>query len=138
MSTNYYTVKRCDHCEHEERLHIGLSACGWCFALCIHPDEGMRSLDDWRKLWNEPGRVIRDEYQTILTPVEMEAQIVERGSRDTSKVPMGYDSWGHFHSMNGSEPGPQGLLRHALGGKYSSSCIGHGPGPYDYITGDFS
>ena len=142
MGTNYYlsSSDRCTHCGHDagEELHIGKSSGGWCFSLHVIPNRGINSLDDWRKLWNEPGRVIRDKYQTILTPVEMEAQIVERGSRDTSKVPMGYGSWDHFHSMNGSEPGPQGLLRHALGGKYSSSCIGHGPGPYDYITGDFS
>ena len=114
MSTNYYTVKRCDHCEHEERLHIGLSAGGWCFALCIHPDEGIRSIDDWRKrLESLPeGTTIVDEYDNPVTLPELLTVITER-------------KW----------PFPTGLRRAKIDGE---RCIGHGEGTWDIHVGDFS
>jgi hypothetical protein len=39
-----------------------------------------------------------------------------------------------FHRDNESVEGPNGLLRAAIGG----SCIGHGEGTWDLITGEFS
>lgn len=142
MGTNYYlsSDQLCSHCGHDsgEELHIGKSSSGWCFSLHVIPEQGINTLDDWRKLWTAPGRVIRDEYKRILTPKEMESEILERGRGDFPKAPFGYSTWEAFHLDNGSEPGPNGLVRHKLGGKYSSQCIGHGPGPYDYITGEFS
>jgi hypothetical protein len=37
--------------------------------------------------------------------------------------------------VNYSERGPNFLLRHRVNGRH---CIGHGPGTYDYIAGEFS
>lgn len=140
MGTNYYlsSSDRCTHCGHDagEELNIGKSSGGWCFSLHVIPDRGINSLDDWRKLWSEPGRVIRDEYQKVLTPAEMEDVILNR-SRSSTKIPLGYDSWDAFHRDNDSEPGPNGLLRHKCPGRYKI-CVGHGDGTYDYMTGDFS
>lgn len=113
MSTNYYTVKRC--------------AGGWCFALCIHPDEGIRSLDDWRKrLESLPeGVSIVDEYDRPVTTEEMLKEITDR------YWPM------RGFACTGREgvSGPNGLRRAKIDGE---RCIGHGEGTWDLHVGDFS
>jgi len=52
MGTNYYLVKNerppCPCCERtyvQERLHIGKSSGGWCFALHVIPEMGMLLID---------------------------------------------------------------------------------------------
>jgi hypothetical protein len=40
MGTNYYLVNK----ETDERLHIGKSSGGWCFALRVHHDRHIDSL----------------------------------------------------------------------------------------------
>ena len=124
MSTNYYTVKRCGHCNHEERLHIGKSSGGWCFALATHPDKGITSLDDWRRKLAEDGIVIEDEYGQDSTPSEMIAEITERvgsGRKYSDFAGMGVQ-------------GPNGLRRNTIDG---SHCIEHGPGTWDIMRGEF-
>lgn len=122
MSTNYYTVKKCNHCRHEERLHIGKSACGWCFALATHDD--ITSLDDWREQFEEPDVTIVDEYDRPVTPEEMFKIITERsGKGDWRGAP------GHF------QPGPNGLRRSLIDGEH---CIGYGTGTWDIMRGEFS
>lgn len=80
MSTNYYLTvsERCPHCNEvikEEELHIGLSAFGWAFSL--HGIRGKAStLAEWRNLFDQG--VIKDEYGTALTAVEMEEIITCR------------------------------------------------------------
>jgi len=111
MGTNYYlTEESCPHCGRSgERLHIGKSSAGWCFAL--HVTDDIKSLADWQALWSKPGAKIVDEYGDAFTPEAMLAGITER-------------SW------KGGEP-----RRHPLDG---SHCIGHGDGTYDLIPGEFS
>ena len=124
MGTNYYTVKRCGHCNHEERLHIGKSSGGWCFALATHPDKGITSLDDWRRKFAEDGIVIEDEYGQDSTPSEMIAEITERvgsGRKYSDFAGMGVQ-------------GPNGLRRNTIDG---SHCIEHGPGTWDIMRGEF-
>lgn len=115
MGTNYYLHEKhpetCPHCGHtpgHEPLHIGKSSCGWCFSLHVMPEEGLNTLDDWRRRWAKDGVVIKNEYGGAFTPAQMLEIITERGDA---------------------------LMRHTLDG---SHCIGHGPGSYDYITGWFS
>lgn len=65
MGTNYYLQEKppCDKCGREfERLHIGQSSAGWCFALHVIPELGINNLADWKKRWEEHPSVIRDEY----------------------------------------------------------------------------
>jgi hypothetical protein len=147
MGTNYYLHPRadCECCGRPfEPLHIGKSSRGWCFSLHVVPEEGINSLDDWRKHWNQPGAVIRDEYGDTVPIEKMESSITKRGrsgpdaswDRFGSGSPFSrYVNEEHFHFHNNSERGPNFLLRHKVDGRH---CIGHGPGTYDYIVGEFS
>ena len=146
MGTNYYLHPQadCKCCGRPfEPLHIGKSSYGWCFSLHVMPEEGINTLDDWSERWNRPGAFIRDEYGDTVTTAKMEATIAAR--YHPSKEQWDFDWWHnsfetyqseeHFHRSNHSERGPNFLLRHKVDGKH---CIGHGPGTYDYITGEFS
>lgn len=75
MGTNYYL-------EHETvpaRIHIGKSSYGWAFSLHIMPYGGINELEDWRKMWTQPGWLIVNEYGERKTPEEMEDVILNRG-----------------------------------------------------------
>lgn len=145
MGTNFYLhplVNVCEHCERgdqSEPLHVGKSSAGWCFALRVHPDNGINSLDDWRMRWAGDSVVIRDEYGTDVSPVDMERTITQRrffrdGESWDDKNWMGYADEADFHRKNESERGPHGLLRHRIG----RHCISHGDGTWDIMRGEFS
>ncbi len=144
MGTNYYLKENpkppCKCCKRPfERAtrHIGKSSMGWCFALHVYPEEGIRYLQDWIPLFSQPGYVIEDEYGKAVEPDEMLACIERRGQYrpDRSVVPHGYHSMQHFYDMNHAMPGPQGFLRAKI---MDGHCIGHGHGPWDFIVGEFS
>jgi hypothetical protein len=145
MGTNYYLHEKadCECCGRPfEQLHIGKSSGGWCFSLHVIPEEGINTIEDWIAKWSAPGVQIRNEYNDFVEPHEMLAVICDRrGSRhsgdgwDTDWWKWGYSSEEHFHSMNHSLRGPNGLLRHQVDGRH---CIGQGEGTWDYITGEFS
>jgi len=126
MSTSYYLVKglkECKHCGHEERvlLDIGQSSAGWCFALNIYPEiEKINNLDDWIELFeNFP---IEDEYGEKVSCAKMVRIIKDRSwlkKRTNIKK---------FHQENGSEDGPNNLVRWKIDGK---RCVGHGNGTWD-------
>ncbi len=112
MGTNYYLHRDCcPHCGRgDDRLHIGRSSAGWCFALHVDHEEGINSLDDWKAIWSLPNAKIIDEYGRQHTPEEMLATITERSH-------------------------PRGLSRHRVDMRH---CIGSGDGTYDLIPGEFS
>lgn len=141
MGTNFYlhTKPDCEHCgAKSEPLHIGKSSGGWCFSLHVIPEMGINTLDDWRKLWLEPGTRIEDEYGRDIGPDEMESIISKRhGGMSFDEMRwygVGYTGEADFHRRNYSMRGPNNLLRHRLG----DHCVGHGEGTWDYIVGDFS
>jgi hypothetical protein len=83
MGTNFYHYSEepdaCPHCgrsDKYEKKHIGKSSGGWAFSLCVHPLDGINSLDDWIALW-ESGYIL-DEYGDLVTPAEMLARITQR------------------------------------------------------------
>ena len=128
MGTNYYLkTEQCQCCGlHDERntMHIGKSSYGWCFSLHVGKwlndlEDGpeAHTLEDWQALWSRPGWVIMNEYDEVVTPEEMLRVITMRGGE-------------HGYCNDGVE-----LERHTIGGKH---CLGHGPGTYDYIAGEFS
>ena len=127
MGTNYYWHEKpkCEHCgRQDEGIHIGKSSAGWCFALRIHPYDGITDLPHWQERY-ATGE-IRNEYGELITPAEMTSVIVDR-------------SWPHRkdgfnYQQNHAEPGPNGLSRHSVG-RY---CAGHGAGTWDLIEGEFS
>lgn len=114
MSTNYYLFNKpdCECCGRPfEPLHIGKSSGGWCFTLHVMPNDNIHTLDDWRELWSQPGAFIRNENGEKVPIADMEHIITKREWRG------------------------QPLLRHTIDGVH---CIGHGPGTWDYIVGEFS
>lgn len=114
MGTNYYLYEKpaCKCCGREfDGQHIGKSSGGWCFALHVVPEDSIHTLDDWRALWSRPGSYIRNEYGNLVSIEDMEDTITNREWR------------GDF---------PR---RHDIDGRH---CLGHGPGTWDYITGEFS
>lgn len=130
MGTNYYLHQKppCECCGRSyEPLHIGKSSAGWCFALHVYPEMGIRTLDDWRALWTVPGTSITNEYGTPISIAEIEAIITVRQGKMHRELIM--DILARDEAM----PGPNELLRHT-----GSHCIGYGGGTWDYITGDFS
>ena len=137
MGTNYYLEAQspCECCGRPyQALHIGKSSAGWCFSLHVIPEEGIKTLDDWKKKWE--GKRIFNEYDDDVPPEEMLDTITNRAWKNGfRKIPFGYADWESFHIDNHSEPGPNGLLRHRLSDHH---CIGHGEGTWDYIIGDFS
>lgn len=137
MGTNYYLRSGiCEKCgRSDEEKHIGKSSAGWCFSLHIDPTEGIKNLGDWRTLFEDPGNVIFDEYGSEITIEEMLDTIINRGNEDETfeRRPAFYSSWDEFHSQNGSEFGPNGMLRHKIG----NHCTGHGDGTWDLIPGEF-
>ncbi len=138
MGMNYYLVPNCCvHCGRGDApIHIGKSSAGWCFSL--HVTDEYESLEYWILQFNSEGAKIVDEQGGIFTPNEMIRKITERrrpgGNDGTFPVPFGYESWEEFFEQNNAELGPNGLVRSRIGG----SCIGHGAGTWDLITGDFS
>jgi hypothetical protein len=145
MGTNYYLYPRadCECCGRPfEPLHIGKSSAGWCFSLHVIPEDGINGFESWQELWNRPGSVIRNEYNRELSVSEMEDEILNRSS--SSKTDWDSDWWrgpfdsysseASFHYRNNSERGPNFLLRHRIDSRH---CIGHGPGTYDLIVGEF-
>lgn len=140
MGTNYYlyrnTCKHCGRCDEHDKLHVGKSSGGWCFGLHVFDD--IKTLDDWKPLLEDPENEIRDEYGVKVEPAELLKIIAREGWDDrylNRKVPFGYDSWESFNRSSHCEPGPRGLVRAQVDGRH---CVGHGPGAWDYITGEFS
>ncbi len=137
MGTNYYVTEEepCDKCGRGgEMRHIGKSSAGWCFSLRVYPEDGIDSLDGWKKFW--VGKHIEDEYGNAVSEGEMLACITERERPDFDWdiAPPMHTSWEQFHAENGSERGPKGMVRYRI----DRRCIGRGEGTWDYFVEEFS
>jgi hypothetical protein len=134
MGTNYYWEPQppCPHCNREyERVHIGKSSSGWCFALHVADprhswDEHPKSLEEWQERWAS-GRIF-NEYGDQVTPERMLDIITNRSNGGRDPDP-------EWFRQNDTEPGPRGLIRCRIDGRH---CIGHGEGTYDLCVGEFS
>ncbi len=126
MGTNYYLHKPLG-----QKLHVGKSSGGWCFALHVI-ENGPRNLKDWTTLFKRPNKIV-DEYGRKISRKEMLSIITDRTWKKND-VPVGYKDWEDFHRYNYSEDGPNGLVRCKIDGR----CIGHEDGTWDLVTGDFS
>jgi hypothetical protein len=137
MSTNYYLYKNiCPCCgKGKDKLHIGKSAVGWCFALHIdnlycsdHNSEFPRSFKEWKTLFTDPHNKIFDEYEREVHYLTMIDIITDRKGR---KEPPNEK----FCLENQCEVGPRNLARC----KKNQYCIGNGgEETYDYCVGEFS
>lgn len=134
MGTNYYLLRDvCGHCLRErDRLHIGKSSVGWCFALHVEPGDAAhpQNLEEWRRAWSMAGAVIRNEYGDSISPAAMDEIVTKRGWEPGAEPNRkDFDYAGNY-----AQPGPRGLVRSAIG-RY---CVGHGDGTWDLIPGEFS
>lgn len=109
-------------------VHIGKSSAGWCFALHVVPDKGIKCLDDWKHKLNGFG-IIRDEYGRRISKKALLDNICNRSWQASKLISE------EFLLQNYAVDGPHGLLRAKIDG---ARCIGHGEGTYDYIIGEFS
>lgn len=131
MSTNYYWVPIWDFAgAGVNRKHIGKSSGGWCFGLCIYPDDGIWTLEDWIERWDTVGSLIINEYNEVMAPRAMYAEIAERAAFATYKWTEEYPR------LNHATQGPHGLLRHKI--EPHGLCVSHGPGTWDHMIGEFS
>jgi hypothetical protein len=148
MGTNYYLRKgEYDDLPEEfkacltkvpspAKLHIGKSSMGWCFSLRVHPTLGLNSLNDWLQYIPQMlngGWVLENEYREEVTMERLLKAIMERGFHgdevsNTKALIERASSDSFVH-------GPNGLARHKIDGK---NCVGHGPGTWDLILGEFS
>ena len=141
MGTNYYIrpqLEACEKCGHiagELEYHIGKSSMGWCFALHVIPDMGLNTWLDWKKFIQ--GKKIFDEYDREVGFEFLESVVTKRRGRpkNWNEVPAFYSSWEEFHERNHSVIGPNNLVRSKIDSRH---CVGHGPGTWDYIAGEFS
>lgn len=133
MGTNYYLCEKppCPHCGRPyERKHIGKSSAGWCFTLHVIPEEGINDLEDWQRIWAEPGAQITNEYGEAVSVDDMVKTVTARTWSSRDKMS------GGWYQDNYAQLGPNGLARHAIG--TVNGCIKHGAGTWDCIVGDFS
>lgn len=145
MGTNYYWYEKdtCKCCGRDyDPKHIGKSSIGWCFGLHVYPEEGIETLDDWKKLFKKKRSYIKDEYGDIISSDEIISIITDRYSdqnvREMSQSMLkwcGVKSVDEFLIMNHAVIGPNNLIRHMIEDHH---CIGHGEGTWDYMIGDFS
>lgn len=137
MGTNYFLKPdACGHCgRSDERKHIGKSSAGWCFALHVYPEDGIRDLADWEPLFRKPGNKIEDEYRHPVMADAMIEHITKRSWKKTENIPFGYTNWEDFYESNHAVPGPKNLIRHKADNRY---CIGYGNGTWDLMIGEFS
>lgn len=117
MGTNYYF----------KGVHIGKVSSGWVFAMNTHPDDGIASWDDWKKVID--GDPVVNEYDEIIPFEQFRVEVEDRKHpfglrpKDTSKL-LGVSGVDRI----------TGLFRHQIG---YGSCIGHGEGSWDYMRGVF-
>jgi hypothetical protein len=138
MSINYYWIEEeiipclwCGRSDRENRLHIGLSARGWCFQLHVHqPGDNEllpKDYNGWQELFKQRGSYIVDKYGDKVKPKEMIDIITNREGVDR---PKDYD-----YARNQAVLGPNKLLRARIDNIH---CVAHGEGTWDCIVGDFS
>ena len=134
MGTNYYLNKEvCGHCGRGDGpLHIGKSSMGWYFALHVDPENGIKDLEDWEKLFRDPKNKIEDEYGRPLTTDEMISEINNRQGHVSP------ESYGFEETLksNGAIFVPERKLFRRRPDR--SHCIGVGSGTWDMCIGEFS
>ena len=81
----YYPTKEKLNEYFTQKIHIGKSSMGWHFGLCIYPEYGIDTLDDWIKLFRTSGNIIVDEEDRELKTSEMLDRIEDRKQLEFEK-----------------------------------------------------
>lgn len=88
---------------------------------------------EWPKIIDENGQ--NHTLASFLESVTNRYSAKRAHGWDSKWFEPTYASEKDFHHFNGSERGPQGLLRRQIDGVH---CIGHGDGTWDYCIGEFN
>jgi hypothetical protein len=134
MGTNYHYHVR-GEAPGDEGRHIGKSSAGWCFALHVYPDEGIKTLEDWKKLFSALGSRIENENEAEVTVEDMLKIITDRARPQLSVGRRSKKLQAEWNKHNNAIDGPNGLRRADL---EKDRVIGHGQGTWDYFVGEFS
>lgn len=102
--------------------HIGKKSAGWAFSIHVDENEGINNLDDLIREIKDRDAIIVSEYDIIIPLDELISYITE----DPFGVGRPSESSPNFDPKFN-------LYRHN-----DSRVTGHGDGPWDYITGEFS
>ena len=111
LKEQYYgdiTLNLCSTFSEEIGLHIGKSSMGWHFSLCIYPHMDILSLDDWKKLFNDPEYFIVDEEDREVSAEDI-INIITNRSSDYSRS---FEELHILASENHGEVGYNGLIAH--------------------------
>lgn len=84
QNTYYSTIESLNKVFYQ-KIHIGKSSIGWHFGLCIYPECGINTLDDWIKLFRSFGNIIVDEENRELKTSEMLDRIEDRKQLEFEK-----------------------------------------------------
>lgn len=151
----YYKDLTALNVDYFQYIHIGKSSCGWHFALCIYPNNGINDIYDWKKLFENPENIIEDEYHCIITAEEMFSTITDRAASGWGKwtqaeweqqmVDSENDFITHFNDgkklrsydellrQNNAVRGIHGLWAHK-----PNSYTTYSDGTYDYINAEYN
>lgn len=78
MSTDYHYITPIPETKYGiDSTLIGTST-GTSFIVNLYPRQGINSIEDWQKLWNNPQSEILSEYNVSMTPDEME-ELLKKG-----------------------------------------------------------
>lgn len=75
MGMNYYLVKKCEFCGHEDKMHIGKKSFGWVFYFRGYPDLKITSLEDWEKAIFDKFHEVVDEEGNVKCKKDFIAEI---------------------------------------------------------------
>lgn len=140
MGTNYYAkIDICKCCNRPiKELHIGKSSGGWVFTLHYDEENNLTSWDAWKHLLTQDNVVIRDEYANFIPFEQLNDIVTKRKGADRlypwSIFNTTYTSFEDECEQAGGVPGPNNLVRHAIG----RFCVAHGEGTWDLVKGEFS
>lgn len=130
MGTNYYVHKEPDLLDKLQGaqptiLHLGKSSGGWCFAMHVQPELGLRDFVSWMRYLRKGKVTIYDEYDCVVSFDEMVHIISKRSFPRNQKIAEIEPECYH----------PGGCRRH---GEDSYGRVKQGVGTYDYFNMDFS
>jgi hypothetical protein len=96
MGTNYYWKKPFE----QQKLHIGKSSYGWCFALHVIPELGINDLLNWIQLFAKSDSFIIDENKQLISAADMIEIITCHDAKSDKMCHMTSDCIGHGGSWD--------------------------------------
>jgi hypothetical protein len=129
MGTNYYAelpqcAHPCEHCNFDDRLHIGKSSGGWKFGFHGIPERGLTSWAAWQDFLAD--HIIYDEYGQMIQLGEFATIVTDRNV-----------GRGMARPICRVDPTPAEIVA-GFGGNYFEHGDYHDVEGYDFYDGEFS